>query len=66
MFIVTKISSGKVHIVKSKDSYRTLCGQSCQSNIVNECNNGFGYIKNTEEILNVPKITCKKCLEIFK
>ncbi|KZM54928.1 hypothetical protein A3Q35_13300 [Aeribacillus pallidus] len=65
MFIVTKLSTGKVHITDSKDSFKTLCGQYCKSNIINDCNNGFGDIKDTSKILNVTKVTCKKCLKLF-
>lgn len=64
LFIVKKLSSGKVHIAESRDSYKTLCGQICQSNLVNDCNNGFGNIKNVNEILNVPEVTCKRCLKL--
>lgn len=64
MFFVRKFSTGKVHITESRDSYKTLCGQSCQSNIVNNCNNGFGTITSMNEILNKPEITCKRCLKI--
>lgn len=64
MFIVTKLSTGKVHVTSSRYSYKTLCGQSCQSNIVNDCSHGFGSIRNTNEILNVPEVTCKKCMKL--
>lgn len=64
MFIVRKLSTNKVHITSSKDSYNTLCGQPCQSNLINDCNNGFGDIKSVDELMNVPDVTCKKCREI--
>jgi len=65
LFIVTKFSTGKVHITESKESFKTLCGQTCKTNIINDCNNGFGNIRDANEILNVPKVTCKKCLDLF-
>jgi len=64
MFIVRKLSTGKVHATSSRDSHETTCGQPCRSNIINECNHGFGSIKNTNEILNVPEVTCKKCIKL--
>ena len=64
MYIVKNLRTSTVHIVESRDSYSTLCGKKCQSNVVNNLNYGFATIKNIKDILNVPKITCKKCITI--
>lgn len=65
MYVVTKFSTGKVHNTESKSSFRTLCGKNCVSGRVNDSNNGFSDIQDTDRILNVPEVTCKKCLEIY-
>ena len=62
MFIVRHLKSMKVHSVKNEESRNTLCGKPCVSNIVNDCNYGFTYIRNTDDMVNKPKVTCKLCL----
>jgi len=65
VYFVRKLSTGTYHLAESEESFKTLCGDKCKSNLVNDANNGFGTIKNIKNVLNKPKITCKKCREIW-
>ena len=61
MYVVRKLTTGTVHVVPHKESYKTLGGKLCQSNVINDCNHGFGSIKHMDDILNKPKISCLVC-----